>query len=906
MLSKKGEFAWHTIFLNFALNLKKQTMNYNQFNKQQREVIEATGGFHLVLAPPGCGKTAVLAERVIWARQHGVAFEQMACLTFTNRASRSMLERIHDRMGAVESLDHLFVGNVHRFCSQFLFQNGVLPETTSVVDTDTSISIMADFLGEDELKVLGDARHRHRYSKILNLQHLMYQCYKGHSRELVAHRDAMESQALRELCVTFHLPYEQASVVQLYQHADFYREQPVLLSAEGHQLLIGLHVARQYEQYKQQNDLVDFEDLLLFTYDAMMADASSHIWRRFDWIQVDEVQDLNPLQLAIIDLFAAPGATVVCLGDAQQAIFSFMGAQTSTLQMLRERCGEHGFHNFYQNYRSPEYLLNVFNTYGQQQLGISSDLLPTTQDHTTKRPGDLMLVDSHTNVDEVNLVARMVRRLYQAYPEETTAVVVAFNSDADDVSAALNDVPHFKVSGIDLFTTPSMRLLLAHLDVLAMEQNFIAWSHIFTGLRIYTSNSASRQFVHELMQLAITPTDFLFYNDTTYVAQFVQSFDERDLVVFDTETTGLDVFHDDVVQLAAVRVSKGRVVGQLDLYIETSRDIPPMLGDVVNPLAEEYDRHPHLSPAQAFQQFADFACDCVILGHNATFDYQILEHNMQRYAPQLSMKQLWPTYFDSLKLSRLLLPRQKSYKLKWLVETLSLEGQNSHLASDDIMATLSLARHCLDLARPLVSRQMEFLSRHRTVTERFRNLYGDLFLHSFDQLFVEQAAPALVVELKYAYDYLRQLNRMEPQPKLQYVLNYIERDLLSPESGASLAQQLAMHMKDLSTMKESDLCGAASMTERVFVSTVHKAKGLEFDNVILFDAVVGKYPSAYASDGGNEEEARKFYVAMSRARRRLIITYCHNSVNRFGRWFASEVTPYMTCIRSFFVESDRK
>ena len=76
-------------------------------------------------------------------------------------------------------------------------------------------------------------------------------------------------------------------------------------------------------------------------------------------------------------------------------------------------------------------------------------------------------------------------------------MVVAFNSDADEVSAALGDLPHFKISGTDFFSTPPMRLLLAHLSVLGMEHNFIAWSQLLTGLQVYASNSsASRQFVH--------------------------------------------------------------------------------------------------------------------------------------------------------------------------------------------------------------------------------------------------------------------------------------------------------------------------------------------------------------------------------------------------------------------------
>ena len=877
-----------------------------EFNREQQAVIEASEGCHLVLAPPGCGKTAVLAERIVWARQHGVAFSQMACLTFTNRAARGMRDRIYERMPDATGLDELFIGNVHRFCSQFLFQNGIVPEQTTVIDTDTSISILADYLGEDELRVLGDAKQRQRYSSMINLQHLMYQCAKQYPGELMVHRDALEPRLLKELCLAFKLPYTQASAIDLYQHADFYRDQHALLSNDAAWLLTAMYAAREYEHYKQVNDLLDFEDLLLFTYDALTSslqpfgdERKRSAGKEYTWLQIDEVQDLNPLQMAIVDRITAPNATVVYLGDAQQAIFSFMGAQTDTLQQLHQRVGEKGFHNFYQNYRSPKYLLDVFNDYGELQLGIQRDLLPTTQNMTPKRAGDLLLSEAETNIDEVNLVARMVRRLYEAYPDESTAVVVAFNSDADEVSAALGDVPHFKVSGTDMFTTPDMRMLLSHLCVVGMEHQFISWSHLFAGLKVYSSQSASRQFVHALMEQAISPVDLLNYDGSTYVAEFVKHYEQTDLVVFDTETTGLSVFDDDVVQIAAVRVRQGQVVDKLNLFVETNRTIPPMLGEVVNPLIEEYANQPHVSHEAALQQFCDFARDAVLLGHNATYDQQIMEHNMQRYAPQLTMMTF--TCYDSLKLARLLHPRLKSYKLKSLLEQLGLEGQNSHLADDDIMATLSLTVHCYELGRERVGQQLDFLSRHRQQQTKFRNLYGALYRHAHERLFLQGKGPLLADELRYAYDTMCSEGRIGEITKFPYLLRYIEIDMLSEGSGHSLAEQLARHMQDLSTLREADLCGAASMQERVLVSTVHKAKGLEFDNVIVFDAVEGKYPSVYANNlQKDDEEARKFYVAISRARRRLIIIFCHNAITRYGRWFAKQVSPYVQTIVQHF------
>ena len=82
---------------------------------------------------------------------------------------------------------------------------------------------------------------------------------------------------------------------------------------------------------------------------------------------------------------------------------------------------------------------------------------------------------------------------------------------------------------------------------------------------------------------------------------------------------------------------------------------------------------------------------------------------------------------------------------------------------------------------------------------------------------------------------------------------------------------------------------------------MHKAKGLEFDNVIVFDAADGRYPNAFnKSKKQDEEDARKFYVAMSRAKRRLYIAYSLQMIDRYGRVHNRELTPFMDAIQKGF------
>ena len=111
-----------------------------QPDESQRRVIEAEGGYHLVLAPPGCGKTQILTERIRRAHEaEGVAWADMLCLTFTNRAARGMQERIRENIQE-SGVEQVYVGNIHRFCSKFLFENNILPAETSIIFTAASIS----------------------------------------------------------------------------------------------------------------------------------------------------------------------------------------------------------------------------------------------------------------------------------------------------------------------------------------------------------------------------------------------------------------------------------------------------------------------------------------------------------------------------------------------------------------------------------------------------------------------------------------------------------------------------------------------------------------------------------------------------------------------------------------------
>ena len=891
--------------------------NYTpSLDKYQIPVVEASQGHHLVLASPGCGKTHILAERIRYARERGVKYEDMLCLTFTNRAAREMTNRIQKVVGG--DFSELMVGNVHRFCSKFLFEQGRIPADSAIIDDEEAVSIIADYRNEDEEGVTRDFNRYKGYQTIIFFQHFIYQMEHQHPWKYYLHPESFtddDREAVKHICASQKIEYDEQAVVNIYHHAQEYMDEANAPGLDGKTadrirvLLWKMYYSNCYARYKEENHLFDFEDLLLYTYDIYRSDPTC---KRYPWIQVDEVQDLNGMQLAIIDLLTAEdNPMVMYLGDEQQAIFSFMGAKVETLTLLKMRC-KGNIHHLQRNHRSPKYLLDVFNDYAEKQLKIDRELLPLSDNDTKATSGDLRIIHSSTIEAEHKDITTEALSLYEQNKEERTAVIVSANSDADRISEAMTEagLTHFKVSGRDLFDTPDVKLLLAHLSVLSNEHNSIAWTRIMKGVRAFPSHALARRFNWKLKQLALSPSDFLLYPESCYTAEFLRAYDEEEIVVFDTETTGLNVFQDDIIEISAVRIKGGEVIGEpLDLYIETDKPILPMLGDKENPMYAIYHEKMSFgelrSPSDALQRFLAYVGTSPILGHNANYDYNILDNNLQRYCND-TMQAHDIRCFDSLKLIRLLAPSLHSYKLESLLETFQLTGVNSHQAIDDVKATISLVRLCAEKAREKQAQQAAFI-RHPKVkpfANVLRSNYGECYREAVSRLYQLSTdhEPALVNELSTAYNAFRSDGLINDIPRLDYILRYLRIDMLIDETVANaLAPQLSQYVMDINTLKEADFCNSKSILERIYVTTVHKAKGLEFDNVIIFDAADGRYPNAYnKTKQQDEEDARKFYVAMSRAKRRLFIAYALQMVDRHGRVFNRDLTPLMDSIQKYF------
>ncbi len=125
----------------------------------------------------------------------------------------------------------------------------------------------------------------------------------------------------------------------------------------------------------------------------------------------------------------------------------------------------------------------------------------------------------------------------------------------------------------------------------------------------------------------------------------------------------------------------------------------------------------------------------------------------------MNLLEAHPTYFDSLKLIRLLQPGLKQYKLKALLEVLHLEGTNSHLADEDVMATVSLVGYCRQQATQIIPAQQQFLARQRVqnCAATLRQRYSKLFNKHHAQLYslhTHPQMPAMMLVIDEFYHFL--------------------------------------------------------------------------------------------------------------------------------------------------------
>lgn len=852
--------------------IKSETLNSGfQPTKEQHKVLNLKEGLHLVLAPPGSGKTELLAHRVYDAKDDGYEDNDIICLTFTNRAAKGMKERVEQKYAN----NRIMIGNFHKYAINFLKENRLIPLNVSILDE------------EEQDQIIEEIKERHCYN------------YRVYNPDLIKLSTYLKQKSLGFPGEVFLEPKDQ--------------DIPELHKAED--------VCKAYQKEKEDNGYLDFDDLLTLTYYHLTNTNKTKLkLAQFKWIQVDEIQDLNNIQWAILREITALSSVVVYFGDYEQAIFSFMGAKLESLhtieQEIKQNLEKNSVLNLSLNFRSPSYLLDIYVKYAETHWRPSWKQTPFA--HKQKDPpGDALRLFkiSGTETNEANYIAQHIMPIL-LHNDEKTAIIVKENKPADVISAALKqrNVPHFKISGFDLFRRKSVKGLMAFLSILYNEYNRLSWARIFKEFKVLPTLKECRSFVNGLFAKGLTPLDILGHQNIEALSQnmfssrsqkFFNTFSEREMVVFDTETTGLDTKNDDIIQIAAVKIVKGKIQDTFEVYIKTDKDISK--SEEVHHISQKYLKENGVEAKEGLLKFMEFCGrNCVLVAHNIKFDYEITNNNLTRYTDQ-QITDYCNEYFDSIEISKLLYPNFTSYKLEDLIGFLKVEGVNSHNALDDVKATVSLIERLNFDFRKL--NQKEYLSNEdnskifKRLNDKFKPVHSIIYqdINTYGQL-------RSIIDKYFEFNTINDEEKAEVEKLTKHLDFYTNIDY-----HLTLKEKIRKYIPEYILYKESDLYLGH---EQILVSTVYKAKGLEFDNVVIADATDNMYPRLWmlekqlrnTHDASERqriqeqiikkslEDARAFYVALTRSKQKLYITYTVS--NTFPRRDKSE---FIDCIEDKFI-----
>jgi DNA helicase-2/ATP-dependent DNA helicase PcrA len=341
----------------------------DELNDVQRAAVTTTEGPVLVIAGPGSGKTRVLTYRIAHLLESGVAPWEILTLTFTNKAAREMKERISRVVG--DRAQHVWAGTFHSVFARILRVEASklgFPSTFSIYDTDDTTSLLRAIIKEMQLdpQVYNAAAVRSRISLA-----------KSNLRSPAAYREDAEM-----------------------MNADRLAKRPYLVD-----------IYEKYVARCQRAGAMDFDDLLFQLYRLFRDNPDQVVEKyrqKFRYLHVDEFQDTNYLQYAILRrLVKYPGSpeNVFIVGDDAQSIYAFRGATIDNILDFEKDFPTLKTFKLEQNYRSTHHIVAAANeviSYNRRQLQktIWTDRLERqkikllkcqTDDEEGRRVADLIL-----------------------------------------------------------------------------------------------------------------------------------------------------------------------------------------------------------------------------------------------------------------------------------------------------------------------------------------------------------------------------------------------------------------------------------------------------------------------------------------------------------------------------------
>lgn len=815
-------------------------------SREQEEFINYFDGSAVLHAPVGTGKTLALALHAAAAIEQGMEPERILCVTFTNRAALELRQRVALKCGAAAK--KIVVRTFHSLCAWMLRSEAKrigLPREFTIYDEDDSIEAIGECA-----KKLGIQLISYKYeNEVRDVYHLIADAKTGAS---VLKTGEVPEEVFAELTPTYR------------------------------------RLACAYQKELASRHGLDFADLIYFAR-AMLEDREIRKrWEnRFSLIQVDEMQDTHLNEYQLLRVLARGVEQMVLVGDLDQTIYEWRGSEPeNVLKHFRKDFPHSRSFSFTTNYRTTQKLLEAADSV-VGQYSTKTRLQPCAAAEIGE---DVVCHFAPDATMEAQWIAQQIRSLKKAdesFSLSRVGVLVRTNNRAAAISDVFTrmDVPHFTVEQFDFFRRQEIKDAIAYLRFLLNPYDTRCLHRIL--LRPSRGiGEVTLGHIEATADLGLSLVDFVkptTFEDGDPFARLLHEYETGSVVVFDTETTGLNPGTDEIVELGGIRFEQGKEKGRFHCYLRNKVSV----GDAyhIHGLSDEFLAQKGVEPKQALAEFFDFIKGSLLVGHNVSYDLRMLSTIAQRL--NLEMEKL--DYVDTLDLARRFIEAE-NYSLEDLVDFLGLSGKPTHRVLDDVGATY----HLLEYLIPILRKNM---AARRLVVQKAGRAFEPLALEiqSLRELAGKLRPPELLGEVLkrsglMAYYEKEERRVLNLQELLEIFVKLDDQSLDPISSLENILHQLSL-ARNVDRFDPSE--------EKVRILTVHQSKGLEFDVVFIAGLSQYEFPGYFAiKEGREEEELRLFYVALTRARKRLFMT--GHALNRGKR---RQPSPYFNIIGDNWVES---
>ncbi|WP_297814380.1 ATP-dependent helicase [uncultured Helicobacter sp.] len=453
-------------------------MPLSTLNTQQKEASEAPYGYNLIIASAGTGKTSTIVGRISYLLQNGITPNEILLLTFTNKAAQEMLARLSQKFES-KIIQQIEAGTFHAVAYRYLKAKG-------------SITLKQP----KELKIL----FKSLYDKRVFLNISQTPPYSANYLY-----DLFSLYFNATIDENFKAWLERKNAEQL-QYIEIY-----------------LDVWEEFQALKNEYHYVDYNDLLL-NYKNAIAKSKS----LYKEVLVDEYQDTNPLQDSILQALNPP--SLFCVGDYDQSIYAFNGADISIIGGFKERYPKGRIFSLTKNYRSTAPILNLANRVIEKNPRIYPKKLEVVKAQNFGTPTLLVYEELFSQYSGIANKIKLSNR-----PYNEIAVIFRNNSSADGIEASLREVgiPSKRKGSVSFFDSKEIVYMLNLCSLLFNAKDMMSFIHILSYAK-GIGNALAKDIYEALLLLGHnSPIQGLLHPDKSIKEPFKKKAQNTQLGLFD-------------------------------------------------------------------------------------------------------------------------------------------------------------------------------------------------------------------------------------------------------------------------------------------------------------------------------------------------------------------------------------